>query len=431
MVDILNNNDHKVQLELEDRSLLIDRIKYSYLSLNLYRHSELLDGLTTTCAFENDLDIENFRGLSLTHFFIKCYQSELHEVLPQLMKNFSRNTNIQQIETRGYIRGAIDWNATYKRRMAVGYDPALFICKPSNRIYDIPENQLTKYLLHFIHNNIDKVEKIAPGKIAGWTMMLEKIKQSIKKFLHHPIFAEVTLPDRLGYTLITKSKKSRNPHYRTIGLLTEYLYNLFVLNDKKTLFEVLSQQLLVPIKTDKIFEFVVYFEVIQVLESLKKKYHGKRQISLLRADYKTVFEYFLTDINTNVKIYYQNVPEEYSNSSNYKQILQKYSVPNVKSNIPDIIIVIEDLNQHLSRTALMEIKYGREQSYLLGNGLRDTLGYLKDFEDILNNKPSALLATYTGEITRPEKSVEQKQNVWITNSNQLNSSLSDFINKLI
>ena len=57
------------------------------------------------------------------------------------------------------VKGRIDWGLTIKERYSRGFnDPTLFICKPASKMYDLPENQLLKFILNKIQNfsgNID------------------------------------------------------------------------------------------------------------------------------------------------------------------------------------------------------------------------------------------------------------------------------------
>lgn len=419
------------------RAIILSKINNNLLALNLYRHSDLLDGISSVLGFENDLSIDSLKDLSIVHFLIKCSKIEIHEKLKFILANIDRNTNINQVETRGFVQGSVDWNATYKRRMVSGYnDASLFICNPSLKIYDIPPNHLIRFIIEFIHTAIPMALKASPGKSKGWTIELEQLFNEIKQLRLHPRLREISIPDHLQFKTIQLTKKHRNPVYREIATLGELYYNLFHLHDKEALYSVINEQLIIPKANDKVFEFLILFEVINTFEYFRNRFGGERKITLIRAEEKTVFSYIFNKNSTSkihVDIYYQHVPTEFKGSQ-YVKILKTYSVEHSKTRQPDIIIVAKHSDKTNFRNqvsgSIIEVKYSKSRIYL-GEGIHDVLSYLYDFSHILNQNPKSMLAIWESNLQRPPLAEELNQDIWLTDYSNLKGSLKDFINNIL
>ncbi|MET3728188.1 hypothetical protein ABID52_001769 [Fictibacillus halophilus] len=421
---------------IKDRYKLISNVNKNLLALNLYRHSDLLNGVSSVLGCENDLKISDFKDLATVHFLLKCARNDIHKKFIYILANIDRNTNVNQIETRGYIQGSVDWNSTYKRRMITGFqDSSLFICNPSQKIYDIPSNQLIRYIIEFIYRAIPVALKAAPGNSEGWTQKLEHLFDEIKQLRMHPRLRGISIPDHLQYKTIQSTKKHRNSIYREIADLGELYYKLFYLHETQTLSNVINEQLIVPKKNDKIFEFVILFELMNMLEFFRKRFGGERKTTLIRAEEKTVFTYIYPKNDNeyiHISIYYQHVPIEFKGSQ-YVKTLKRYSIENIKTRQPDIILVVKHFNKNTiikKRSSIIEIKYSDSRLYL-GEGVHDLLSYLHDFSHTFTKNPKSLLTIWDSKMIIPELSEEINQEIWLTDYSRLKSSLKNFIIKTL
>lgn len=421
----------------KERKELLTKVNNNLLALNLYRHSDLLDGVSSVLGYENDLEVCDFKDLSLVHFLILCSKMDIPKKLIYILANIDRNTNVNQVETRGFIQGSVDWNSTYKRRMVSGFnDASLFMCNPSQKIYDIPSNQLIRFITEFVYNAIPIALKAAPGKSQGWTQKFENLYDEIKKIRLHPRLREISIPDHLQYKTIQLTKKHRNPVYRELADLGELYYKLFHLYETETLANVINEQLLVPKNNDKVFEFLILFEVLNTLEFFRRRIGGERRTTLIRAEEKTVFTYIFPK-NSNEKIYvdvyYQHVPPEFKGSQ-YVETLRRYSVDHSKTRQPDLILLARhkdsnNLDKKI-RGSIIEVKYSKSRSYL-GEGVHDVLSYLHDFNHILNENPKSMLAIWQSSLQRPSLAEEVNQEIWLTDYTRLRGSLRDFIKNIL
>ncbi|WP_174351711.1 hypothetical protein, partial [Paenibacillus sp. JMULE4] len=412
------------------RNLILSRIQSTYLGLNLYRKSELLSGVSSALAFEADLKATDFNDLAIIHFIIKCYREGIIDLLNHLLKNLDRVTQQEIIESKGIIRGSVDWGETFKRRAANGFaDRTMFVTRPSSKVYDTSSNQLLKFIVSSLYDSIPRAYNIAPGQAEGWISILDKVFSIVKKIRLHPHLKEVTCPSHLNYKLIQAASKNRSKYYRKLSELGLLYYNLFVLKEKDTLFKVLKEQIISPQSAETLYEFAVFFEVISVLEKIRKKVNGSREITILRAEHKTIFTYHFSN-NINIFLYYQHVPKSFSQNSDYINILKSYTQNTVSTRRPDIIIVAEkETSQGKSiLNSLIEVKYSEERGYI-GEGVHDVLSYLSDFKGALNQSPKALLAVWSGINKTPQN--EENNDVWLASFSMLEDSINRFIETIM
>ncbi|WP_157794090.1 hypothetical protein [Paenibacillus donghaensis] len=396
----------------------------------MYRKSDLLNGVTSALAFENDLEVEDFVNLATVHFVIKCYRSGIIDIIQQVMRNLDRNTQQDYVENRGSIKGVVDWGETFRRRAAAGFsDRSLFVTRPSNRVYDTSANQFLKFFLEFLYVKIPEALKIAPGKVEGWTYLLNEVFQTVRQARLHPHLREVSKSNVINYKLIELTSKNRNRYYRELSAFGDLYFKIFINKDQKALFSVLREQLLSPQEPDKLYEFVVLFEVISVLEEIRVKQNGKRKITILRAENKTIFNYLLPN-NTTISAMYQYVPRTFSRNSKYVDTLKLYQIGNVKTRQPDIIINVEKSTPAgtISKNAVVEVKFSSDRHYI-GEGVHDVLSYLADFQFALNQTPKAMLTVWSGIGQRPTN--EKQNDIWLSDFRNLRSSLLDFFDALV
>jgi hypothetical protein len=82
----------------------------------------------------------------------------LFEIAPVLLQQFNHVSQTRRVELHSHTRGRIDWASTYKARYVRDANPALFVCLPSWRGFDLPENQLFKYMLQAVQHCLDRVK---------------------------------------------------------------------------------------------------------------------------------------------------------------------------------------------------------------------------------------------------------------------------------
>ena len=159
----MNFTDKRGCWTTSERDLVLN-----YVKPNLYRYlfKEALPNLEYHLKSLTGLSEEELHLLKTVHFLLSPPVQDLLEEIPNILRNLSHSTQKEVIECRGIIRGKIDWNLTYKERFSQGFnDPSLFICKPASKMYDLPENQLLKFILWKIRSLTESINTNIPEEL--------------------------------------------------------------------------------------------------------------------------------------------------------------------------------------------------------------------------------------------------------------------------
>lgn len=164
-------------------------------------------------------------GITATCFLLSA-RDLLERVVPRLLTQLNRSTHPRPVELRGRARGKIDWGATVKARSGRQQDPTIFVCRESWRLYDLPENQLLKYLL----DRLQRFQERTPAELGPWTWspsensgdrnavrledQLERFASRLSRFAKNAYLREVELPPVIDSEHLRAARSSRNPFYQ-------------------------------------------------------------------------------------------------------------------------------------------------------------------------------------------------------------------------
>ena len=408
--DMINSN----------REFMVDRIKKSYLSLNIYNDSEFLDCIVEMLLLDDfELNTRNLSQLKYVHL-LKYYENEnliqnIEKVLFYLLKSIKHEVKI----INGRIEGNIDWGFTYKERLKRGnVDLSLFVSKPRKTVYNNMPNILYKYILEHLLTLIDEY-----GVYGFQKEYIDNLRKTIKSILNHHRLKNIIVPKKIDSSFLNSIKNHKNPHYRKFYQFAKIYYKLYIINDKNELFKVIKSQLLVPKKDDKVYEYYVLFELLTVLEKKRIEKSGTKSLKLLKAGEDTYFKYDLNNFKINV--HYQHTPNRFKEVSNYKRLLKEYGY-NYTASIPDIVIEIEKDNKYIG--AIIEVKYSDSRAYL-GEGIQDAQSYLEDFKAVLIQNAKVLLAIWE---ETPKVPINiYNQSLIISGHRMLNERINGFLNTLL
>lgn len=352
------------------------RMLYKQSQANIQYQLENLMGLTP----------EELLVLKKINFLLSSEFKELLNILPQLMRNLAHSTRKETIECRGIVRGRIDWGLTIKERYSQGFsDPSLFICKPASKMYDLPENQLLKYILNEIVNFCDDIEFLPKeteeileeSKANDYIETIQTRRSFVRKTLKNVQFHNISLPSVIRPKTIQRTRNHRNRNYRPLVHCYELYENLFLYETRNSLKNLLEKQLLEPLNDDKLYELYILFKVF---EKLKLK-GGKLSLGLLKPGKKInpfVAQYH--DEEETINVYYQKMPGNCWKESEYKDIFRFYDL-NVSSRRPDIILEFLEENSY----QLIEVKRTSNRNYIV-DSVYKVIGYLNDFKKCFPDK---------------------------------------------
>lgn len=413
-------NTEGEQMIDSNREFMLDRIKQSYLALNIYNESSFLDCIVEVLLLEDlELNLRNLNELKYVHL-LKYYENEnliqnIEKVLFYLLKSTKHEVKIMN----GKIEGNIDWGLTYKERLKKGnVDLSVFVTKPKVSIYNNMPNILYKYILEHLLSLIDEY-----GVYGFQKEYIENLQSTIKKVLNHSRLKNIIVPKKIDSKILNSIKNHKNPHYRRFYQFAKIYYKLYIINDKNELFKVIKAQLLAPKKDDKIYEYYVLFELLNVLEQKRIEESGTKSLKLLKAGEATYFKYDLN--NFKIKIHYQHTPDRFKEVSKYKRLLKEYGYNDTVS-IPDVVIEIEKGNKYIG--AIIEVKYSDSRAYL-GEGIQDAQSYLEDFKEVLIKNSKVLLAIWEDTPKAPINIYDQP--LIISGHKMLNERINGFLNALL
>ncbi len=425
----------------EDYDMVFSEVK-NYMSLYLFKKS-LPSNLGIGIKNLFNLTDQELDELKMVHFLLSKELNELINILPQLTRNLAHSSVKQIVESRGIIRGKIDWGATYKTRYAYGFnDKSLFVTSPTSKSYDLEENQLLKFLLEKVlefaadidmqdlQKQINSTEDIIDEENTFYDIISNRVF-AVRSFLRNVYFNEISSVSEVKPKAYRKAMNHRNRYYAYVARLYKLYEDLFILDDKKALEDLVSKQILKTTDWDDLYELYVFFEIAEHLRRLYPDENANEQLKRFKVgllkpgnDYAISFKddkYYPNGI----KIHYQNVPDDFKKNSWYKEIINNYNF-NGRSKRPDVVIEFIDEN-NVSSYRFVEVKRSSESSYIAGSVYK-AMGYFSDFSEGVNltGRIPGVLITWGGiHINNLEDALEN--DIFIVNKDEFEIHLDKIL----
>lgn len=370
---------------------------------------------------ELNLSDTDLNYLKTVHFLLSPQVESLVKILPKLVRNLSHSTHKEVVEYRGIVRGRIDWNMTFKERYSQGFnDPSLFICQPTIKKYDLPENQLLKYILWKIRSLTESIELSIPKELIepeyweSWIDIIVTRYLKIKKISKNIYFQQISTPRIVKPKMVHKAYRNRNNVYDKIAECYELYEKLFITNDQEALRELVEKQIFEPLNNDKLFEIYVVIKLLNLLDNAK----GDFELGLFKPGQNYTARY--TDNDLEICVLYQKMPKIFMDYSKNKEIFEYYD-PNVSLRRPDIILKFQQGENKFYR--LIEVKRTKERNYIV-ESVYKVLGYLNDFEYCFNEtfNPQGILVIWDGANIKDMKNA-LKQPVFILQDKNMEDGL--------
>jgi hypothetical protein len=391
----------------------------------LYVHSgATIEDLRNAVKNLTLLDRKEVNYLSIVHFLLSDEIRKLVEIVPRILRRLSHSTQKEKMENRGCIKGRIDWNLTIKERCAQGYDQTIFVCRPPSRIYNLPENQLLKFVLTQIKRlieetaNLSKVEeknirleelRTEDGK-QKWTDRIAWLRYHVNNALKNVHLKEVDLPNQINQHMVRRTRTARNKDYEFVGDSYSLHRRIIQKMDESMLRELIEKRILEPLEKDTLYELFVLFEVMDSLGT-------PEEINLIRPGAQAIGKYKIGE--ETVSVYFQKVKGLFERSE-YKQIFDDYEL-DVSSRRPDITLYFERKDTFL----IIEVKRTINRDYIV-DSVYKVLGYLADFDKHFRKeqKPKGVLVVWA--IQRLKRT---EQEISILAHNEVSEYIKDIIGK--
>ncbi|MDO5851180.1 MAG: hypothetical protein Q4Q23_01680 [Methanobacteriaceae archaeon] len=382
------------------RQDILEEIK-EYLYLYLFKETKITNVYSSIKKLFNlnDTDILTLKKI---HFLLSLQVKDFIEILPQLIRNLTHSTNKEKIKSIGRIQGQINWNKTYKKRFEQGYnDKSLYICNLRQKQYDLPENQLLKYLLKNILEILNTLHIKEKVDIDYWQDTIKNeyiIIKHINKNIH---LQNITDISHIPPKILEKTIKNRNNLYQTVAKCYKLYESLFIKNNKQELITLIEKQILKPLNNNQLYEIYIFFNLINNFNNEHLK------IGLLHP--KNDYTAKIRKNNKTINIYYQHTPNEFKTKSKYNKLNYYYDLQ-ITTKQPDIIIEYEENNKKTYR--IIEIKRTKDPNYIR-QSIYKVYGYLKDYEEIqLKKQYPAILIIWDG--IKIEKEIKNQELIILT-----------------
>ena len=368
----MNELDKYNEVSLENMDLILDEIN-EFLHLYLFKGNVILNDKSISNLF--NLSNDDLTTLKVVHFFLSDEVKDLIHILPKLIRNLSHSTKKEFEISKGYIKGIIDWNQTFKTRLSKNFDDkSLFVCKPSSKYYDLEENQLFKFILkkmvyfkktylNFIPNDLN-IDNLDNSK--DWYEIVKINYDKCRKVLKKVYFNEIS-DVKIKSKHIRKCFKSKNYLYHKIGEVYKLYENLFLTNDIEVLKALIEKRVIKSMNANKLYEIYVLFNIIKMLPK-------KDNLKLLHVS--NDYSICCFDENLKITVHYQKTPKVLKDVSKYLKILDNYEFRG-SSRLPDIIIEFEKNDETFYR--LIEVKNSSDTKYI-SKSIYKSIAYFKDFE---------------------------------------------------
>lgn len=335
------------------------------------------------CANTANLSKRDLRLLTSIHFLLHpAVEHFLNYTAPKILYGLSKTSSRERYILRGAVRGRIDIAATTKIRAASGGESSVFVSWDKSPHFDLPENCLLKYLLLKISDLAGQTvgqplecEAVSQEECSKWSDDVQVLGNKAYKLLKNVYLKRVGAVYEISEDLIEKAEKARGHWYGDLAE-TARLYLKAVNNSWSFLREVLKKRFFEPLSWDVLYELCILFEVLEAAEAQGWKIIGA---GLIGGTTRTVSEYMRD--GEMLRIYYQHLPSDMADSSRYGKLLNSYGLE-AGLRRPDI--VLERINGQVKKFCIIEVKRSASKQYL-ADGAYKLMGYLKDFEDCMNN----------------------------------------------
>lgn len=347
-----------------------------------------------------DLDIDDFARLKRIHYCLSDPVVDFVEKLPERVRSIKTANQRERVQTRGEIRGSIDWNQTTKLRHTDSYgDRTIFACESPYVEYDLPENLVLKRLLWVIHRTADRElssfdygwrrEQWSDEQIRGFDRLYAR-NVHINR-IEDGAEIEPTTRD------LNAARTSREPLYtEAYDLYDTYRQLQSSQYDDPSVQSLLRETLVVPERVPRLFELFCVFKLIRLLSELYPRLSlqviepGSSAIARLENESHRIEVYHDQQGNLRFHEALEGIEAETPFFKRYQDVLETHvdlmraflnrgAGKTLYSGRPDIVVEVykKGADTELPTSVLLgEIKY-TESEQTFASGLKELLEYTR------------------------------------------------------
>lgn len=165
--------------------------------------------------------------------------------LERLLRGLASQTQREQREQQGRVRGRVVWAATWKARLADAYDPTRLVCAEVRRHFDTPENQLVKFLVETLWSLVAAIPPVIrqgvccrPGPAGDGSLILvptgqriDEIEARLPRPRLHPQLRQIAMPDVITPEHLRRAQTSKMEEYGEVARLYRRYHRCVILRD--------------------------------------------------------------------------------------------------------------------------------------------------------------------------------------------------------
>ncbi|GAB3201819.1 hypothetical protein GCM10027062_24940 [Nocardioides hungaricus] len=355
----------------------------------------------------------DLRRVLAVHVMLSAAVRELVAALPTGVRRPLTSSVRPRVAGRTVTSG-IDWAATARHRATSSPLGDIWVTRPANRVFDIPENRALAWVLKTIEERgILAVSPTsdAPGiwgdEIRAMTAVVHRARRTA--------WLEGVPAIWPGDEAYFRLKADRMGFYQTrVANAARYLRHILLAPRPHDVVEALSERYFEPRQDWKLFEIAVLMRITRVLSAAGTRVNPTR---LFHDNRNRPFASFRISPTREVRLWYQTWPPA-TRPSELDDAVRHYELP-FGGNRPDIVVETVDAGRSV-RAIVLELKASTSGSYL-SSGLTQLLGYLRD-------RPTLLTAPASGWLVGPAGAGYASKDpdgraLWVTSADDVASAV--------
>jgi hypothetical protein len=323
-----------------------------------------------------DLPLTAIVQLAELQYLVSDELGDALDSVPRLLRRFA-STTVSEFETSPErVRGRIEWGQTLSYRAATGLKH-VYVSAPARRAYDTPENQLLAFVL-------SETPRLARN--VGWGMrddttvagVISHRSAAARRWLSHRMISEVS-PQRPTARGILRIRQGRRRQYQPVLKAYDLYVKLLGTSDRQYIRQVVEQRAIVACDPAQLFEILVAFGIIDVLE---RENWTHSPLHLVRGA-------LTLTANRNqhqLQLFFQRLSKELLAISTYVDVQRRHGI-HATALRPDL--VLRFTSPQGSSWLLVEVKGGSERGVAgsIRDALSDLLAYGRDYAQAVKEQP--------------------------------------------
>lgn len=379
------------------------------------------DPLADVSALLN-LRSEDRRRVINTHLAFAEPIVHFVQSLPEAMRR-PVTASLRPPVTSQAVRGPVDWAGTYRARFQQGGNAAVFVVRPAERVFDIPENQALLWFLRALANLIEAIRPVEsdtsgvmqPGE--SWWPHVAQLGRELTEALR-PRWLSAVSPVRPSPLVLSRLRSSRRTFYSE--LLPVAIATMIRYTERPTPQDItglLCQRYFEPRLNWQLFELVI---ALRLTRTFEERLETKRSPTrLLVGKARRPFALYELEGGDEIRFWYQAWPD-IGMRSLLREARARHNLA-AGSSRPDFVLERRS-GGHLVDAVLIEVKASRN-SRTLGAGLLQMLGYLKERPDAWPKDTPGWLVAPQSPAFQPGSAAGEP--LWMVNADDFAAAAAD------